>query len=82
VTDPAHSPLALPDAFLDKLVDGQDFERFVHDLYAEDADLEVEHDVTLAGKSGAPRQTDVLFRHRAGGHEYLPSLSASAGRSR
>jgi hypothetical protein len=71
VTAHADGAPALPDAFLDKLVDWQDFERFVRDLYAEDADLQVEHDVTLAGKSGAPRQTDVLFRHRAGGHEYL-----------
>jgi hypothetical protein len=60
-----------PDPFLDQLVDWRDFELFVRDLYAEDSNLIVEHDVTLRGKSDALRQIDVLFRHKAGGHTYL-----------
>src|SRR5689334_4758957 len=61
----------IPEPFLDQLVDWRDFETFVRDLYAEDTNLTVEHDVTLRGKSGAARQIDVLFRHKAGGHTYL-----------
>ncbi len=43
----------------------------MRDLYETHPDLEVEHNVTEAGKSGAPRQTDVKFTHRAGGHTYV-----------
>ena len=57
-------------AFLDQLVDWQDFEQFVRDLYAQDADLTVEHDVTREGRSGARRQIDVMFAHRADGMTY------------
>jgi hypothetical protein len=56
--------------FLDQLVDWQDFETFVRDIYAQDADLVVEHNVTDTGKSGALRQTDVKFTHRAAGMTY------------
>lgn len=59
-----------PPAFLDQLVDWQDFERFVREMYAQDADLVVEHDVTEQGRSGARRQTDVKFTHRAAGMTY------------
>jgi hypothetical protein len=57
-------------AFLDQLVDWQDFELFVRDMYAQDADLVVEHNVTEKGRSGAPRQTDVKFTHRVAGMAY------------
>jgi hypothetical protein len=57
-------------AFLDRLIDWQDFERFVRDMYAQDADLVVEHNVTEKGKSGAARQTDVKFTHRVAGMTY------------
>jgi hypothetical protein len=35
--------------FIDRLIDWKDFERFVHDMYAEDERLKVEHDVTVTG---------------------------------
>jgi hypothetical protein len=57
--------------FLDQLVDWRDFEVFVRDLYATHPDLDVEHNVIEAGKSGASRQIDVKFTHRAGGHTYV-----------
>src|SRR4051812_23376572 len=60
----------MPDPFIDQLVDWRAFESFVRDLYAEDPDLEVEHDVMLTGRSGARRQIDVKFTHQAGGHTY------------
>jgi hypothetical protein len=59
------------DAFMDRLVDWQAFERFVRDLYAEDSDLVVEHDVTEVGKSGARRQIDVKFTHKIRSHTYV-----------
>jgi hypothetical protein len=37
----------------------------------ETGSVEVQHDVTLVGKSGAPRQIDVLVRHREGLYEHL-----------
>lgn len=57
--------------FIDQLVDWRDFEEFVRDLYAKDPSLEVEHNVTQIGKSGAQRQIDVKFTHNAGGHTYV-----------
>jgi hypothetical protein len=42
--------------FIDRLIDWKDFEWFVHDMYAEDERLEVEHDITVNGKSGAKRR--------------------------
>lgn len=56
--------------FLDQLVDWQDFERFVRDMYAQDGDLIVEHNAEERGKSGALRQTDVKFTHRGAGMTY------------
>jgi hypothetical protein len=58
-------------AFLDKLIDWRDFEVFVRDLYARHPELDVEHDVTEVGKSGATRQIDVKFTHLVGGHTYV-----------
>jgi hypothetical protein len=59
------------DGFLDQLIDWRDFEAFVRDLYGRHPELDVEHNVTEIGKSGALRQTDVKFTHRAGGHTYV-----------
>lgn len=55
---------------MDKLVDWRDFELFVRDMYAEDGDLIVEHDVTEVGKSGARRQIDVKISQTRGLHTY------------
>lgn len=40
-------------------------------MYQEDADLKVEHDVTLVGKSGARRQIDVLITQETKLHKYM-----------
>jgi len=56
---------------LDELVgDWGGFEKLVAALH-ETGDVSVEHDVTLPGRSGAPRQIDVLLRHRQGLYEHL-----------
>ena len=55
------------DGFIDRLIDWRDFERFVRDLYAEDSELEVEHNVTEVGSSGARRQIDVKITRTVGG---------------
>ncbi|MCW3033305.1 MAG: hypothetical protein JWM60_1650 [Solirubrobacterales bacterium] len=60
----------MSDPFLDRLIDWKDFELFIHDVYAEDEQLSVEHDVTVTGKSGAKRQIDVRFTHHVKGHTY------------
>jgi hypothetical protein len=54
--------------FIDRLIDWKDFERFVHDMYAEDERLEVQHNVTVKGKSGARRQIDVRVTHHVNDH--------------
>lgn len=46
------------------------FERLVADLH-DTGTVTVEHDVVLTGRSGAPRQIDVLVRHREGLYEHL-----------
>ena len=43
----------MPSEFWDKLIDWDDFERFVQKMYEEDPNLIVQHNVTLVGKSGA-----------------------------
>jgi hypothetical protein len=56
---------------LHNLVDGWGgFEQFVAKLH-ETGTVDVQHDVTLTGKSGAPRQIDVLIKHREGLYEHL-----------
>jgi len=45
------------------------FEKLVAKLH-ETGTASVEHDVTLTGQSGAPRQIDVLVRHREGMYEH------------
>lgn len=55
----------------EKLVsDWGGFERLVAKLH-ETGDVTVERDVILPGRSGAPRQIDVLIRHRQGFYEHL-----------
>ncbi|MGB1583873.1 MAG: restriction endonuclease [Solirubrobacterales bacterium] len=56
--------------FIDRLVDWQDFEHFVRDIYERTPDLTVEHNVVEKGRSGATRQTDVKFTHRVAGATY------------
>lgn len=46
------------------------FEKLVAELH-QTGEVTVEHDVTLTGKSGAPRQIDVLIRHKQGLYEHL-----------
>lgn len=59
------------EAFIDRLVDWKAFELFVADMYGEDPDLLVEHNVTETGKSGAKRQIDVRFTHHVKAHTYV-----------
>jgi len=46
------------------------FEQLVAKLH-ETGDVKVERDVVLKGRSGAPRQIDVLLRHKQGLYEHL-----------
>ena len=46
------------------------FERLVADLH-DTGEVTVERNVTLTGQSGAPRQIDVLIRHKQGLYEHL-----------
>lgn len=55
----------MKDKFIDKLIDWQEFEKFVQRLYKEDPNLIVEHNVMLVGNSGAKYQIDVLITHNS-----------------
>ncbi|APS58383.1 restriction endonuclease [Piscirickettsia salmonis] len=46
------------------------FERLVADLH-KDGEVDVLHDITLIGASGASRQIDVMIKHKKGVYEYL-----------
>ncbi|MGF0335294.1 restriction endonuclease [Ectopseudomonas toyotomiensis] len=46
------------------------FEQLIKDMH-DNGSVEVEHDVTLTGKSGATRQIDVLLRHHCPPYTYL-----------
>jgi hypothetical protein len=46
------------------------FERLIAELH-KTGEVKVEHNVTLHGRSGAPRQIDVLVRHKQGLYEHL-----------
>jgi hypothetical protein len=46
------------------------FEQFVAKLH-ETGTVDVQHNVTLIGRSGVPRQIDVLVKHREGLYEHL-----------
>jgi Restriction endonuclease len=54
----------------DLVKDWGGFEKLVAKLH-ETGDVRVEHNVTLVGASGAPRQIDVLIRHKQGLYEHL-----------
>ncbi|MDE1211872.1 restriction endonuclease [Vibrio aestuarianus] len=56
---------------LNGIVDWQNFELFVKELYAANEDLIVEHDVTELGKSGTTRQIDVKVTQRSLLHDYV-----------
>lgn len=54
----------------DLVQDWGGFERLIADLH-DTGTVTVEHDVVLTGRSGAPRQIDVLVRHKEGLYEHL-----------
>ena len=53
-----------------KISDWGGFEKLVADLNST-GNVTVEHNVRLVGRSGAPRQIDVVVRHREGLYEHL-----------
>ena len=61
----------MSDSFMDLLINWKEFELFIKRLYEQDEELDVEHDVTLTGKSNAKRQIDVLIKHKTLFHEYI-----------
>ena len=54
------------------------FEKLVATLH-ETGEVSVEHNAVLQGRSGAPRQIDVLIRHKQGLYEHLVVANASIG---
>jgi hypothetical protein len=58
------------DMLADMIKDWNGFEKLVAQLH-ETGTVIVQHNVTLIGKSGAPRQIDVLVRHTEGLYEHL-----------
>lgn len=52
-----------------KITDWGGFEKLVADLNST-GNVTVEHNVRLVGRSGAPRQIDVVVRHREGLYEH------------
>lgn len=60
-------------SFMQKLLDWKEFERFVARLYDGSDAVDVQHDVTMHGRSGAKRQVDVLVSVRQPLHT-LPIL--------
>lgn len=57
-------------SFSDLVSDWGGFERLVADLH-KTGSVSVEHNVCLPGRSGAPRQIDVLVRHKQGLYEHI-----------
>lgn len=55
--------------FADLVKDWDGFEKLVAELHRT-GDVEVQHNVTLVGKSGVERQVDVLVTHRQGVYEH------------
>lgn len=62
--------MTAPTALSDLFTDWGGFEQFVAELHRTGS-VTVEHNVTLTGRSGAPRQIDVLVRHKEGLYEHL-----------
>lgn len=56
---------------LDSLIDWQDFENFVKELYEQEGQFIVERNVTEKGKSGAKRQIDVKLTLKTSLHTYV-----------
>jgi len=54
----------------DLVKDWGGFEKLIAELH-ETGEVTVEHNATLIGKSGAPRQIDVLIRHKQGLYDHL-----------
>lgn len=57
-------------AIEDLITDWGGFEKLIAELH-QTGEVSVQHDVTLPGRSGAPRQIDVLVRHKQGLYEHL-----------
>lgn len=55
---------------LTKFIDWKDFEKFVASMYADSAEVIVQHNVTLIGKYGDKRQVDVLVTQKTKLHTY------------
>lgn len=56
--------------FMHRFYDWAAFEVFVRDLYADDGDVTVQHDVTEVDRYGARRQIDVKIIHRSRFHRF------------
>lgn len=56
-------------AIEDLISDWGGFEKLIAELH-QTGEVSVQHDVTLPGRSGAPRQIDVLVRHKQGLYEH------------
>src|SRR6202012_3533527 len=61
---------AMSNVISDLVKDWGGFEKLVAELH-ETGEVTVEHNAILTGKSGAPRQIDVLIRHRQGLYDHL-----------
>lgn len=68
--------------FLNKIIDWKEFEKFVAELYKDDGNVTVEHNVTLKGKSGADRQIDVLITRKTKLHSYQTMVECKYWKNR
>jgi len=60
-----------PSGFMHRLYDWSAFETFVRDLYVNDGDVTVQHNVTEVDRYGAKRQIDVKIVRRSRFHRYV-----------
>lgn len=71
MTTISDSSRSISEQWLSRLVaDWGGFEKLIAQLN-ETGSVTVEHNVTLVGRSGAPRQIDVLVRHRQGLYDHI-----------
>jgi hypothetical protein len=56
--------------FMHRFYDWSAFEVFVRDLYVDDGDVTVQHDVTEVDRYGAKRQIDVKIMRRSRFHRF------------
>jgi len=75
-------PVTTPTRFIDQLLDWREFEAFVQQLYSEDPNLVVEHDVTEEGKSGARRQIDVKVTQKTKLHTFVTLVECKRWKER